>query len=104
MNIKQQVKNDILTKGYVNKFGYKESERTVRRYLAELRKEGIVNFSVGGGIYKTIGTSTKEELIAYHNKIKASWQSEYFNTLLPIAKLVHDEKLIALMGGFDELH
>lgn len=105
MNIKQQVKQVIEEKGYinVNHFGSK-SERSVRDAISELRKEGFITVPMNKSwTYFHSDMVDQETLNDYYQTQKAHLKKQYYNTLLPIAKEIKDKQMIGLMGGFDEL-
>ena len=105
MNYKEQVKQIVEEKGYinVNHFGTSTSRR-VRQVLSELRKEGFITVPMNSNwTYFHVDRVDQETLNHYYNTQKAHLIKQYYNTLLPIAKEVKDNKLIRLMGGFDAL-
>ena len=100
MNYKQLVKDEVEKYGFifVDRFG-NGSIRRVRQVLSELRKEGFVTIPMNNNwCYFHKDKVDQETLNRYYHAQLQHWKTQYFNTILPIAKEVKDEKLQALMG------
>lgn len=103
--MKEAIIEIINTQGFinVNHFG-ERAERRVRQILSELRKEGFITVPMNNNwTYYHADKVDQASLRAYYKQQKAHWKSQYFNTILPIARKVKDVKLQELMGGMSEI-
>jgi len=82
---------------------YNNRARQVRDILSKLRKEGYHTIPVVKNIYVHHSLATQEQIKLYHKSQLKHLQTQYFNTVKPIGKLVTDNKLKNLMGTLDEL-
>lgn len=85
----------------INLYGT-DNERTVRKVLSELRKEGNIYIPMSNGMYIHESKVNQSDLTSFYKSQLKHLQTQYFNTVRPIGKLVTDNKLTKLMGTLDE--
>ena len=83
-------------------------ERIIRKAISELRKQGIIYIPIrsmyqGFRKYIKFEDATKEQKQSYAKSQLKAWQTQYFNTIVPIKPEIKDERLLALMGTLGEM-
>lgn len=95
---------------FINQWGFirvdhfgPEAERTVRRIVSEMRKEGKIMISVKRepNLRVNIESCTDEEIEAYAQTQIASMGTQYFNTLRPMKQYIKNKALLSMMGGLE---
>jgi hypothetical protein len=81
-----------------------ENERTVRKVISELRKEGLILIPVRPRYYTDIEFVRQDEIDAFVRSQIQSMRTQYFNTLRPIKRFIKNKELVKLMGGLDLLY
>lgn len=87
----QEYKELFRTLGLIYKTDY-ESERTVRKAIKALVKEGIVFIpsEIGAGVYVRKENASEKEIKKYEHSEDSRFKSHYFNTKLPIDHISED--------------
>lgn len=102
---KDEIRNRIKTFHNIDTFAYgEENERTVRKCISELRKEGLILIPVRPRYYTDIEFVRQDEIDAFVRSQIQSMRTQYFNTLRPIKRFIKNKELVKLMGGLDLLY
>ena len=104
MVTEKKIKEFIEQNGFVRINQFEDgSERTVRRVVSGMRKEGRILISVKRepNLRVAIESCTEEEVNEYARIQMASMGTQYFNTLKPIKDYIKNQKLLELMGEFE---
>ena len=97
LEIKAKAKIPITT------YGLPYSERSIRRFLSNKRREGCIYIRVSKKTYNHVENCSHEEIEHYVRTQLNHIRTQYFNTLKPLQKYVEDEKLKELMGVLENV-
>lgn len=102
METKKELKKYFRTLGIIYTADY-VSERLVRKAISELRKEGMIFIpsDIGKGVYVEVSHASETEIKKYtHSQIR-HFETQYFNTMLPMKRFVKDLDQVKLFGRLE---
>lgn len=100
--MRNKIRERLLTTNRINIYEFgKSKERTVRKVISELRREGVIFIPIAPYVYANANTLSDEEVRQFMNAQIGHLRTQYFNTLKPLQNRVKDDQLKNFMGQLE---
>lgn len=97
LNFINEIRKELLSTELVNTKG--DHNRVYRDVISDLRKEEVIFIPIGNYIYQRIEKCTNKQINNFINTTIASWNTQYFNSIVPIIPYMNDKQLSELHNG-----